>query len=241
MYHLTCAARSIYYEGVCLGKKQHMTEAEVITCAFQPVMDWLSKEVGGLLAGREYREKRTNAGTRVDGLIAAIAEDEDGEEVTETVALEAKSLGTFRQLVRKYRAGKGLVEAGAVGIGAAALVSGPVGWLAGLATLLFRADAHRRCDASMQAAGYPGDFRVLVLPSEVFDHYPDLRQPLLDEADSHGFGLAVVTRRSFSWLVEPERCDCDGFGREWLDEYVTADLIYEELVEDAMFERDFEG
>jgi len=202
-----------------------LTESKTIEIALPRLKHWLIKE-HDLVGANYWREKVTVDGTRADGVVVGMCE----EGQTTTLSVEAKSSKTLRQLFTHYddvaHAGESIL------LGGLGLIVHPFAALAALgANIVFGKARHLDCDAALQALGYPGDFRILVIPADVLKDYEDMKDDLCKLCKHLGLGLVTVDQSgNLDWLCEPEPVkEDDG---EWLDQYKTGNRMREELAKD---------
>src|SRR5690606_31046587 len=125
-----------------MGQDGLMSESEVIDLVLESLEDELIDEYDAV-ATWAGREKCVKDGGRVDGLVVGMRQDYS----TVTIAVEAKSLRTLRQVIATYRGAAHLGESLLVGALTRVFLGGLVGVVAGAANQLLGGGRHTESEA----------------------------------------------------------------------------------------------
>ena len=101
-----------------------------------------------------------------------------------------------------------------------------------LALVIFlktKAGEYTTSNAIKQIKRYPGDYRVLAVPSDILVERPDLYEGLRTACKGHGIGLLGINNDSGFWLVQPYFVNehaLASLGNEgYLSDYAAGDKI----------------
>lgn len=168
----------------------------------------------------------------VDGSGRADAVIIGGHDVDEpiVVALESKSSKTIRQLRARYDAVGHIGESTFIGA-LVGLANPVVGAMAGLGHHALTDGPHDEADAIGQLWRYPGDYRVLAIPSDALydDEDEVLLRGLRAGCNQAGFGLLVIEDfDDVEWIVAPTRLDDE----DPLYDYRRGEELLDDLVDE---------